>query len=150
VAGLESPSSQSVRLHNQISNTCLIKVRPEKTISEEKMENKRTSNPNLAMIAWGALFILWGITEMFQSLPEGTGAVGIGLILLGLNVVRAWKGQPTSVFSTTLGFLALLMGGLQLARAFLNLPFELPIFAILLIVLGIIILARQLIRSRKE
>ena len=52
------------------------------------MENTRTLNRNLETIAWGALFIWWGITELFQFLPHGTGAIGIGLILLGLNVAR--------------------------------------------------------------
>ena len=82
------------------------------------MENTFKSNTDFGTIAWGAIFILWGITEMIPSLPDGTGAVGIGIILIGLNVARSWKGQPTSGFTTTLGVLALLLGGLELARPF--------------------------------
>jgi hypothetical protein len=108
------------------------------------MENTRKSTFNLEAIAWGALFILWGITAMFPTLPEGLGAIGIGLILIGLNVARSWTGQPTSGFTTTIGVLALLLGGLELARPFLRLSFELPIFAILLLALGLITLAREL------
>ena len=108
------------------------------------MENTRKLNPDLGTIAWGALLILWGITEMFKSLPEGMGAVGIGLILLGLNLARSVKGQPTSGFTTTFGILALLLGGLQLARPYLHLSFELPIFAILLLTLGLILLGSAL------
>ncbi len=108
------------------------------------MENTRKSNLNLEAIAWGAFFILWGITEMFTSLPDGIGAIGIGLILLGLNLARSWKGQPTSGFTTTLGILALLLGGLELARPLLHLSFELPVFAILLTVLGVIVLTNEL------
>jgi hypothetical protein len=108
------------------------------------MENTRKSNLDFETIAWGALFILWGITEMFTSLPAGTGAIGIGLIMIGLNVARSLTGQPTSGFTTTLGILALLLGGLQLASPFLHLSFELPIFAILLLALGLIVLARGL------
>jgi hypothetical protein len=115
---------------------------------EEKMENSSKSNLDFGTITWGALFIWWGITEMFKFLPDGTGAVGIGLILIGLNVARSWKGLPACGFSTTLGILALLLGGLQLARPFLHQSFELPIFAILLIVLGVAMLARQLAGSR--
>ena len=103
------------------------------------MENTRTSNLDLGTMAWGAFFILWGITEMFKSLPEGTGAVGIGVILISLNLARLWKGQPTSGFTTTFGVLALLLGALQLARPFLHLSFDLPIFAILLMALGVIL-----------
>ena len=112
------------------------------------MENIRKLNPDLGTIAWGALLILWGITEMFQSLPEGTGAIGIGIILVGLNLVRSWKGQPTSGFTTTVGTLALLLGALQLARLYLHLSFELPIFAILLLALGLIMLGSSLTGSK--
>ena len=108
------------------------------------MENTRKFNFDLETIAWGAFFILWGITEMFTSLPDGTGAIGIGLILIGLNVARSWTGQPTSGFTTTFGILALLLGGLELARPLLHLSFELPIFAILLLALGVIVLVRAL------
>jgi hypothetical protein len=108
------------------------------------MENTRKTNLDLDMIAWGAIFILWGITEMLPSLPEGTGALGIGFILVGLNLARAAKGQPISWFSTTLGILALLLGALQLARPLLHFSFELPIFPILLLALGLIILIRAL------
>ena len=114
------------------------------------MENTRTLNRNLETVAWGAFFIWWGITELFNFLPHGTGAIGIGLIFLGLNVARSLNGIPTSGFSTTLGILALVLGGLDLASSAVRLPFELPIFAILLIVLGVILLARELLRSRNE
>ena len=114
------------------------------------MENTRTLNRNLETVAWGAFFIWWGITELFNFLPHGTGAIGIGLIWLGLNAARALKGVPTSGLTTTLGILALVLGGLELASSAVRLPFELPIFAILLIVLGVILLARELLRSRNE
>jgi hypothetical protein len=108
------------------------------------MENTRKSTFNLEAIAWGSLFILWGITELFPFLPKGTGAIGIGVILIGLNATRSWTGQPTSGFTTTIGILALLLGGLELARPLLHLSFELPIFAILLLALGLMTLARGL------
>ncbi len=109
------------------------------------MENRRTLNKNLEAIAWGALLIWWGITELVPGLPHGTGAIGIGLILLGLNVARSLNGVPTSGWTTTLGILALVWGGLELAGALLALPFEIPVFAILLIVLGAVMLARELL-----
>jgi hypothetical protein len=108
------------------------------------MENTRKSNFDLEAVAWGAIFILWGITELLPSLPKGTGAVGIGIILVGLNLARSWNGQPTSGFTTTIGILALLLGGLELARPLLHLSFELPIFAVLLLALGLITLMRAL------
>jgi hypothetical protein len=108
------------------------------------METKFKSNPDLGTIAWGTFFLLWGITELFPSLPEGTGALGIGIILTGLNLARFWKKEPISGFTTTFGILALLLGALQLARGFLQLPIDLPIFAILLLALGLILLGNAL------
>jgi hypothetical protein len=112
------------------------------------MNNAQTLNRNFEAIAWGALFVWWGITELVPSLPDGTGALGIGLILIGVNIARWFNGIPISGFSTTVGILALVWGGLELFGALLSLPFEIPIFAILLIVLGAIILAPALIGKR--
>ncbi len=114
------------------------------------MENVQTSNRNFETIAWGAFFIWWGITELFPFLPHGIGAVGIGLILLGLNAARSRNSIPVSGFTTALGILALVLGGLELAGSVLSLPFEIPVFAILLIVLGVIVLGRELLQSRGE
>jgi hypothetical protein len=112
------------------------------------MENVRTLNRNLEVMAWGALFIWWGITELFPFLPHGAGAIGVGLILLGLNAARSLNGVPANGFTVTLGILALVWGGLELAGSLLALPFDIPVFAILLIVLGAIMLARELLAAR--
>lgn len=100
-------------------------------------------------MAWGLFFIWWGITQLVKF-PEGTAAVGIGLILLGLNAARSLAGLPTNGLTITLGILALVWGGLELAGTLLSLPFELPIFAIVLIVLGAILLGRELLQSDRN
>jgi hypothetical protein len=114
------------------------------------MNNSQIQNRNFEAIAWGALFVWWGITELVNFLPDGFGALGVGVILLGTNAARSLNGIPTSSFSTTLGILALVWGGLELAGSVLNLPFELPIFPILLITLGVLILGREVIRMKSE
>jgi hypothetical protein len=114
------------------------------------MNNAKIQNRNFETIAWGALFIWWGITELVKTLPEGTGIIGIGLILLGLNLARHLNGIAISGFTTTVGILALVWGVLELAGAFLSLPFEIPIFAILLVTLGLIVLARELKEGRSN
>lgn len=108
------------------------------------MNTTQNMNRNFEAIAWGALFIWWGISVMVPSLPNGTTALGTGLILIGESVARKLSGLPTSWFSTTIGILALVWGVLELLGVLVSLPFELPVFAILLIVLGIIILAPEL------
>lgn len=114
------------------------------------MNEAKLQKLNHETIAWGAFFVWWGITELIPSLPTGTGVLGIGLILLGLNAARQYTGMPTSRFSITMGILAVVWGGLELAGVFLTLPFDIPVFAILLIVLGVIVLAREITGNRNE
>jgi hypothetical protein len=114
------------------------------------MYEKPSQQRDYQAVAWGAFFIWWGITELIPSLPAGIGALGIGLILLGLNAARRFTGLPASRFSITMGILAVVWGGLDLAGFFLNLPFEIPVFAILLVVLGLIVLVREINGKRNE
>jgi hypothetical protein len=118
------------------------------------MDNTPTTNRNGSAIGWGLLFILWGITILFDFVPFGVGVLGTGLILLGANVVRALNGLPARDDNTVLGILALSWGALELARPILRQLFAFAdldwvIFAILLLVLGMLFLARELLRIRK-
>jgi hypothetical protein len=113
------------------------------------MDNPKKRNHKYEIIAWGVFFVWWGIVE-FKFLPHGTGDLGIGLILLGLNAVRSVKGIPTSGWTIALGILMLADGILELTGTLFNLPFKLPIFAILLIILGGILLAPIFRHPRME
>ncbi len=113
------------------------------------MENTRTLNRDLGAMVWGALLVWWGISELPGFLPHGAGALGVGLILMGLNAVRLLTGARVKSLSVTLGILALLLGSLQLTQSIITLPFELPIFAILLIAFGLILLMRELLYTRE-
>jgi hypothetical protein len=111
-------------------------------------EQQRALNRRYETAAWGAFFIWWGITTLFSFLPEGVGTVGIGLILLGLNAARYTNKIPTSGFTIALGVIALVIGGFELLRTILRLPFEMPFFPLLLIVLGVIVLVRAVTRAK--
>jgi hypothetical protein len=113
------------------------------------MDTVRSSNKTFEMAAWGAILIWLGITTLFTSLPHGAGAIGIGLILLGMNAARRLAGVPISGFTTTIGILALVLGGLDMANSIVPLPFELPTFAILLIALGAILLGRGVLQTKR-
>jgi len=113
--------------------------RVESAINEKEinMNDSIRKNRNIDALAWGALFIWWGITLLIQF-PAGVGLIGVGLILLAASAARYFQGMPLSGFSTTIGILALVWGALELAGTVL--PFELPVFPIILIVLGLMIL----------
>ncbi len=114
------------------------------------MNNTQSLNRNFEVIAWGAIFIWWGFIELVKNLPNGTGLIGIGIILLGLNAARYFSRLPMNSFTTVCGILVLLWGVLELAGVLISLPFQIPVFAILLIVLGVIILAPALTGSRSQ
>lgn len=104
-------------------------------------------------VAWGLLLIWWGLTDgdfgLVPSLPAGTGWIGIGLILLGLNTARILNRIPASGFTIALGAFALALGGLKLTRSILGMPpIEISLFPILLVVLGISLLVREFTRVR--
>ena len=111
-------------------------------------DNTRALNRRYEVAAWGVFFIWLGITSLFRF-ADGAGTFGIGQILLGLNAARYLNKIPTSNFTIGLGLIAVVLGGFDLMRAIFRLPFELPLFPILLIVLGVVLLWRELAR-RKE
>ncbi len=99
--------------------------------------NDSIKNRSIDALAWGALFIWWGLTLLIPF-PAGVGLIGVGLILLAANAARYFQGMRVSGFTTAIGVLALVWGGLELAGTVL--PFALPVFPILLIVLGLMVL----------
>lgn len=105
-------------------------------------------NKKLETIAWGTFFIWWGITTLLNFLPSGINTIGIGLILVGLNVARYYCQIPTSSFTIVLGVIALVLGGFEFIKTVFALPFQLDVFPILLIVLGVVLLVRELTRGR--
>ncbi len=107
------------------------------------MQDNARMNRNIETLAWGALFVWWGIT-LLVTLPAGVGLIGVGLILLGANAVRYSQGIRINGFSACIGVLAVIWGGLELAGTVL--PFELPVFAILLIALGATIVGLEFVR----
>ncbi|MBI4789067.1 MAG: hypothetical protein HY782_18705 [Chloroflexi bacterium] len=106
------------------------------------MEDTRILNKRYETVAWGAFFILLGVTGLIPGVPEGTGTLGVGIILLGLNLARYLSHIRTSGFTITLGMIAILFGIADVLRAVLGLRVELPFFPILLITIGVIWLVR--------
>jgi hypothetical protein len=109
-------------------------------------------NNRLDAIGWALLLILTGLVWIAPRalVPEGAWLIGFGLILLGVNVARSLNAIPVQGFGIWLGTLALVLGGLDLAGSILGLAFDLPVFAISLIAVGVVLLARELGGNRNR
>ncbi len=73
---------------------------------------KVAMNKRLEGIGWGLFLIMLGGFSLVPAatIPKGVWSIGIGLIMLGLNVARYYYGVKLSGFTTFLGILALLSG----------------------------------------
>ncbi len=110
------------------------------------MENTNTLKHNFATIGNGMLLIWWGTVIMFDPLTIGMGAIGTGLIMLGVNAARLLNGIPAKGSTTVIGIIALVWGAVDTVW---NPNFELS-FAMMLIVIGLAKIASLVIRTKTE
>ena len=108
------------------------------TTQEEKPEagrdvQKRALNKRLESVSWALFLILigclWLVPE--EQVPKNAWLFGVGIIMLGLNAARFLNGIRMSSFSVILGILAIALGLSDV------LGVELPIFPILLVLVGL-------------
>jgi hypothetical protein len=95
-------------------------------------------NKRLEGIGWGLFLIMLGGFALVSHdlVPKGLWSIGVGVIMLGLNAARYLLHIKLSGFTTVLGIIALISGGLELlGRNNLG-------GAILLIVLGLYLLVK--------
>ncbi len=102
-------------------------------------------NKRLETTAWGLfLVMLGGFMFVPKSLaPDGLWSIGVGLIMLGLNVARYFNKIRMSGFTTVLGILSVIGGVVQLFGV-KNME-----GAFLLIILGVYLLLRPWFEKRK-
>ena len=105
---------------------------------------KSALNKRLESIGWALFLImiggLWLVPD--ERVPKGTWLIGAGLIMLGLNGARYVSGIKMSGFTIVLGVLALAAG---LGDFF---GIDLPLLAILLILIGANIILKPLIKKK--
>lgn len=109
-------------------------------MSEFTTNTKEALDRRLDEIAWGAFLAVMGglLLVPSETLPRGVWIIAVGLILIGVNVARHLNEIKINGFTTVLGLFALAAGVTALVGV------DLPLFAILLIVLGGGILFRPL------
>ena len=101
-------------------------------------DSKAVLNKRLEGIGWGLFLIMLGGFALVSRdlVPKGLWSIGVGVIMLGLNAARYLYHIKMSGFTTVLGIIALISGGLELlGRNNLGGP-------ILLIVLGLYLLIK--------
>ena len=105
-----------------------------------------TTARTLTTVAWGLFFILvggaWFYGETYGVDMGAVIAIGVGLILVGLNMARNSIGVKMSRFSLGIGILALLLG---LARYF---GMKLDLLPLIIILIGLFILAEAIPRKK--
>ena len=116
----------------------------ENQVGDPGQTSKAALNKRLETIGWALFLIMIGGIGLVpkEQAPEGVWLVGVGLIMLGLNVARYMNGIRTSNGTIVLGALALISGIGNL------LGLDLPVFAILIILIGANLLLRQLFQDR--
>jgi hypothetical protein len=107
--------------------------------------SKAALNKRLETIAWGLFLIILGgfMYVPDTTISKGIWSIGVGLIMLGLNVVRYTYKIKMSGFTTVLGILSLVAGALQLVGV---MALE---GAVLLIILGAYLLLKPWFEERK-
>jgi hypothetical protein len=94
---------------------------------------RRELDHQIARIGWALLFIMTGCLLLLPGVPQGTWLIGIGVILLGAQLVRYLNRIPTWTFSLILGAAALLLG----VAAFAGYVISVELFPIVLILIGL-------------
>lgn len=92
---------------------------------------KAALNKRLEGVAWGLFLIMLGGFALVpdDTIPKGVWSIGVGVIMLGLNVARYFYKIRMSGFTTFLGVISLVSGVLEL---FGNVDIEGAIFLIIL------------------
>jgi len=112
----------------------------------KKDDQKKVLDKRLESIGWALFLIMIGCLWLMpkEKIPEGTWVIGTGVIILGLTLVRYIKGIKIIGFWVILGILALAFG----ISDFFNV--DLPLFPILLIIIGANIILKPLMRGKKK
>ncbi len=101
-------------------------------------KTSRDLDGQIDAIGWGLFFLMSGVVLLVPGLPDGSWLTGLGALFLGLSVVRRWIGLPVSGFGVVVGIVAIAAGASTIAGV------SLPLFALLLVGCGLVLVIREL------
>ncbi len=108
------------------------------------MNDTKLRNHNIAAVGEATLLIWWGIVILIDPLTIGMGAIGTGLIFLGVNAARLLSGIPAKASTTAIGIVALTWGVMD---TIFDPRLEIS-FAMLLIIIGVVSIGSLLSRPK--
>jgi hypothetical protein len=97
-------------------------------------------------IAWALLFLMSGAILVVPGIPHPWAAwfIGVGAILVGLNLVRTAMGMRFHVLVAGCGAIAAAAG----VGAYIGI--DVPILALVLLLIGVLILAEPLVKPNAQ
>ena len=115
----------------------------QRTNNNNKGTKEQIIGKRIDAIGWALFFIMIGGIGLApkESVPEGAWLIGVGLIMLGGNAARHLNGLKVVGFTIVLGLIAL---GIGLS---IMLGLDLPVFPILLVIVGLSIILRPLLKD---
>ena len=115
----------------------------QRTNNNNKGTKEQIIGKRIDAIGWALFFIMIGGIGLApkESVPEGAWLIGVGLIMLGGNAARYLNGLKVVGFTIVLGLIAL---GIGLS---IMLGLDLPVFPILLVIVGLSIILRPLLKD---
>jgi hypothetical protein len=114
----------------------------------KKMNENSITNKVLDAIAWGVFIVLLGagwIASAYYQMDTGIYvALGVGVILIALNLARKTAGIAISKFSLFIGMLALALSGAGIVG------FAMPFIPTVVILVGLFIVAEAIQKTTNK
>jgi hypothetical protein len=106
--------------------------------------SRRDLDGRLDTVGWGLFFVMSGVVLLVPGLPDGSWLIGLGALFLGLSAVRYTTGLPVSGFGVVVGIFAIAAGACAIAGL------AAPLFALLLVGCGLVLVTRELTRHSRQ
>jgi hypothetical protein len=114
----------------------------------KKMNDNSITNKVLDAIAWGVFIVLLGagwITSTYYQMDTGIYvALGVGVILIALNLARKTARIAISKFSLFIGMLALALSGAGIVG------FAMPFIPTVIVLVGLFIVAEAIQKTTNK
>jgi hypothetical protein len=108
------------------------------------MEHTLSLKHNYTTVFWAVLLIWWGVVIIIDPLTIGIGAIGSGLILIGISAVCSMQSIPIDKSNYAWGGIAIAWGALD---TIFKLSFGAS-FAVLIITVGVVMIGSLLVRRK--